>query len=128
MNLFDHWTWSSIFNATWAISASTDGDRFRNFVERRIAVKPAKVTGEQTQPYLNFVEQAEVEALPPTADQLIWSVLVNVEMPGELRQPKTLFRYPCSYASIGDGQLMHMRILSHLRTRGLARDRGTVAE
>ena len=122
LSLFEHWTWSSMFNATWAISASTYGDRFRNFVERRFAVKSAKVTVEQTTSYLNFVERAEVEALSLSSEQVVWSVLVIVEMPGELEKPNQLFRYPCGYACVDKGQLLHMRIQSHLRNRGLARE------
>ena len=36
MNLFRHWSWSSMFRATWALSAATYGARFQDFCRRHL--------------------------------------------------------------------------------------------
>ncbi|MCI0352318.1 MAG: patatin-like phospholipase family protein, partial [Acidobacteriales bacterium] len=36
MNLFQHWSWSGMFSATYAISANLYGARFQKFCERRL--------------------------------------------------------------------------------------------
>jgi hypothetical protein len=43
MNLFRHWSWSGMFCATWAISASIYGARFQSFCERQLDLYPGKV-------------------------------------------------------------------------------------
>jgi hypothetical protein len=42
-NFFRHWSWSGMFCATWAISASIYGTRFQNFCERQLDLYPGKV-------------------------------------------------------------------------------------
>ena len=36
MNLFRHWSWASMFRATWAMSAATYGARFQDFCRRHL--------------------------------------------------------------------------------------------
>lgn len=36
MNLFRHWSWASMFRATWALSAATFGARFQDFCRRHL--------------------------------------------------------------------------------------------
>jgi len=43
VNLFRHWSWSGMFCATWAISASIYGARFQSFCERQLDLYPGKV-------------------------------------------------------------------------------------
>jgi len=43
VNFFRHWSWSGMFCATWAISASTYGARFQSFCERQLDLFPGKV-------------------------------------------------------------------------------------
>jgi len=43
MNLFRHWSWSGMFRATWAISASIYGARFQRFCERFLDLRPGDV-------------------------------------------------------------------------------------
>lgn len=38
MNLFRHWSWSSMFRITWVIVGPTTGARFQTFVERHFAI------------------------------------------------------------------------------------------
>lgn len=38
MNLFRHWSWADMMQATWAISASTYGARFQTFCEQRLGL------------------------------------------------------------------------------------------
>jgi len=43
VNFFRHWSWSGMFCATWAISASIYGARFQSFCERKLDLYPGKV-------------------------------------------------------------------------------------
>lgn len=43
MNLFNHWTWSPMFRATWSICAATFGRRFQSFCEKRLGMSQGKV-------------------------------------------------------------------------------------
>jgi hypothetical protein len=43
VNFFRHWSWSGMFCATWAISASIYGARFQSFCERHLDLYPGKV-------------------------------------------------------------------------------------
>jgi hypothetical protein len=43
VNFFRHWSWSGMFCATWAISASIYGARFQSFCERQLDLYPGKV-------------------------------------------------------------------------------------
>jgi len=42
-NFFRHWSWSGMFCATWAISASIYGARFQSFCERQLDLYPGRV-------------------------------------------------------------------------------------
>lgn len=78
MNLFNHWTWSPMFRATWSMCSATFGRRFQSFCEKHLGMSQGTVkartlwndfeprtAGEledrlaqhkQTEPFLNFVE------------------------------------------------------------------------
>lgn len=43
MNLFQHWTWSGMFTATWAVTAATYDPRFQRFCAERLDLKPGRV-------------------------------------------------------------------------------------
>jgi hypothetical protein len=38
INLFKHWSWSSMFRVNWAISCACYGSRFRNFCAHRLGL------------------------------------------------------------------------------------------
>ena len=43
MNLFQHWTWSGMLCATWAITAATYDPRFQRFCAERLDLRPGRV-------------------------------------------------------------------------------------
>ncbi len=43
MNLFQHWTWSGMFTATWAVTAATYDPRFQRFCAERLDLRPGRV-------------------------------------------------------------------------------------
>lgn len=43
MNLFQHWTWSGMLSATWAVTAGTYDPRFQRFCAERLALRPGHV-------------------------------------------------------------------------------------
>ena len=43
MNLFQHWSWSGMLCATWAVTASTYDPRFQRFCAERLDLRPGRV-------------------------------------------------------------------------------------
>ncbi len=43
MNLFQHWTWSGMLSATWAVTAATYDPRFQRFCAERLDLRPGRV-------------------------------------------------------------------------------------
>lgn len=95
MNLFNHWTWSPMFRATWSICAATFGRRFQGFCEKQLGLSQGSVkvrtlwdsarersgsdlehrleTRRSNDPFLNFVETEQAilfsAQLPATAEE-----------------------------------------------------------
>jgi hypothetical protein len=44
MNLFQHWAWSGMLSATWAVTASTYDPRFQRFCRDRLDLLPGRVS------------------------------------------------------------------------------------
>jgi hypothetical protein len=44
MNLFQHWSWSGMLCATWAVTASIYDPRFQRFCQERLDLRPGKVS------------------------------------------------------------------------------------
>ncbi|MEM7219787.1 MAG: hypothetical protein AAF515_15570 [Pseudomonadota bacterium] len=127
MNLFQHWTWSSMFTATWAISAPTYGDRFCSFVERHLDVQPARLSvkmvgtvGGIGKKALNFAEIEDLEDHVFESTYQVWTSILTTSLPGTTQKVE----FTCGYAITGEEQdtecLQHLRIQSHLRRNGLA--------
>jgi hypothetical protein len=145
MNVFRHWTWSSMFRITWAISAATYGRRFREFCRRRLNLSLGEVAIERVYAgspdasglrpaledgRLNLVEREQVALL--LADRRdgdgcrIYRIDLRVERMfaesagGDAGNPY-LRCFGVGYALILDETLIMYRVQDHLRGMELGR-------
>ncbi len=143
ISVFRHWTWSSMFRVTWAISAATYGRRFRDFCRLRLdldagVVGLTRVFRGRAQTVdglalddsrLNLVERTQIATLFQTAGLAGRDVTVVrldmrvtrplVETPGS---PDDLLRsFAFGYALVADDELVMYRVQDHLRDMGLGR-------
>jgi hypothetical protein len=132
MNLFRHWTWSAMFRATWLISASCYGTRFRSFCENRLELSPARIgrihvslAQSATEARLNFRERALL-----ASGNFDWSQQRLHLLELVLAQPDTgadLMNLTVGIAVVAKAvapsldRLAYFRIQDHLRGMGLAR-------
>jgi hypothetical protein len=147
MNLFRHWSWSGMFQVTWAICASTYGLRFQRFCSRRLdlngiyrlKVKELTKSRDRSSPIeveeveqwheLNFVERDIIRGIltgESKAFNTVYALLVEVKNPIEKRPDiKECMSYCCGFAlaelTEGHRRIACMRIQDHLRMMGLAR-------
>ncbi len=149
MNLFKHWSWSGMFQATWAVTAVTYGHRFQDFCQvhlglealGKVSVHPvllgdpgtaltrgAFLEAVKESPQLNFYEREIIrDFLRQTGNAVdqVWEIRVRLEDPlseGEKQE----FYFGCGFALAHDGHLVCFRIQDHLRKAGLGR-RGLLA-
>jgi hypothetical protein len=138
MNLFKHWSWADMMQATWAISASTYGSRFQTFCEQRLdlTLGSLDVSGtlavddihrpepaEDSEPQLSRAEKAnklnnaevslinEITAANGAEFQI---VLLRMKV-------RELLTFTCGFAVIDHNNLIYFRIQDHLRKMGLGR-------
>ncbi|MEO8629989.1 MAG: hypothetical protein ABI612_18075 [Betaproteobacteria bacterium] len=147
MNLFKHWSWSSMFMVTFGICFATYGGRFQRFCERRLQMSKGTVkvcvkaipadTGnfleeEQRAGRLNLVEVDTIlgraEKLQAqhkkTFDELLL-LRLSIKDPSVsvIQQPDSAaLEFTCGFALASDGALVYFRVQDHLRRMGLARD------
>ena len=128
MNLFQHWSWSAMFRATWVISASCYGGRFRNFCENKLGldlsgtgrVEIVLADGFQDA-RLNFREKELLHAAgfdQATCTLHLAEVLVQrPDPPHDVMVELTVAIVVVSKAN----DLVYLRVQEHLRNMGLAR-------
>jgi len=149
MNLFKHWSWSGMFQATWAVSAVTYGHRFQDFCQvhlgleglGKVSVHPV-VLGEpggaltsgafleavKESPQLNFYEREIIRDFlrqEGNAVDQVWEIRVRLEDPLSEGEKQELY-FGCGFALAHAGRLVCFRIQDHLRKAGLGR-RGLLA-
>jgi hypothetical protein len=135
MNLFKHWVWSSMFRATWAITHSVHGVRFRTFCENTLELpvgeytferRPVPVSSAVRGRLLNFHESRIVARLMEDGlvrkDDFVIPFHLVTSDPRNDRHSIT-FTYGFGIVrSVPDGKaLVYLRIQDHLRRLGLAR-------
>jgi hypothetical protein len=136
MNLFRNWSWSPMFRATYAITASTLGEPFQRFCEQRLGLGVGEVElmlGEPTESYLdtlNFVERQLIDQrLPEPQRDLLGGRLGLARFDLVIRYPNAvdpaarteLLRFHFGFALLLDRRLAYLRVQDHLRRLGLAR-------
>ena len=84
MNLFQHWTWSGMLSATWAVTAATYDPRFQRFCAERLDLRPGRVRVPATS------EPRGGRRLPDRATWTAWD-----------EKHRTAERYAWQEASIG---------------------------
>ena len=151
MNLFQHWAWSGMLCATWAITGSTYDPRFQRFCRRRLDLMPGRVTVSlesaaalpswlslagperqalsanwQTALGLNFWEAQlltrYLNAAPPSADQAIVPIQVIVESPRRIDGNPLLFNVGFTVLGSAPGGRGHM--LHYIRIQNHLRKMG----
>ena len=146
INLFKHWSWSSMFRVSWVVGASCYGARFRNFCRDRLGLDHASLwdlvvtrTESWTNKRLNF---REIELLSPRVfdtgvyDLYLLEIWINRPEPrSAFSGPRTMAEFTVGVAVVDkrNKRLAYFRIQDHLRRMGLARimlaemkDRGLV--
>ena len=128
MNLFQHWAWSAMFRATWVISASCYGARFRGFCENNLGldlastgrVKIVKAAGFEDSS-LNFREKELLAAagFASSRDEL-YLAQVLVERPDPPHDVMLELTVGIIVVSASN-ELVYLRVQEHLRKMGLAR-------
>jgi len=120
MNLFRHWAWSPSFRATYAITASTLGERFQRFARRHLQLELGQIAvkGLPDQQPLNFLEQAIATQVAPAGSSLY---LVTLAVPEPGQTTDSLMTLPVGFVVMQGLELRYLRIQNHLRRLGLAR-------
>jgi hypothetical protein len=128
MNLFQHWSWSSMFRATWVISASCYGARFRSFCENELGLDLA-TTGKVEIVHasgfddvrLNFREKELLAAAafhqPEQELYLAQALVKRPDPPHDVMVELTVALIVVSRTN----ELLYLRVQEHLRNMGLAR-------
>ena len=137
INVFNHWAWSGMFRATWAVSAATYGGRFRAFCEQRLNLTLGDVeakrvlSGAPTKSALsaaglNGHEQHQIEDAYVSGgeDVVVYRLEVLVRHP--IKKDPPLMTFGFGYAVMRGDELVMYRVQDHLRGMGLGR-RGLVA-
>ena len=127
LNLFNHWTWSAMFRATWIISASCYGSRFRRFCEYKLGLKPDSI-GEINvcladgleDSRLNFRERELIDTAGFDWEKhRLYLLEINVT---RLDPPHdVMIELTVGFAVVTSGnKLAYLRVQEHLRNMGLA--------
>jgi hypothetical protein len=131
MNLFDHWSWSAMFRATWMISASCYGARFRAFCEDRLRLDPGSIGRIQIVPAetiedarLNYRERELLRTpvfhwTPDKEPDQLFRLEIVVRRPDPPHLDMMELTVGVAVVS-HSGRLVYFRIQQHLRTMGLA--------
>ncbi|MGH8677139.1 MAG: hypothetical protein ACREUQ_02155, partial [Burkholderiales bacterium] len=143
MNLFKHWTWSSMFMVTFSICCGMYGARFQRWCECRLELRPGKVRAEaatvpaaqrereawlgelEKRGDINFVEMEMIKPHLESADNL---VMLRMDCVSPVAFPQhrggsaaPLIAYTFGVALVKNGDLVFFRIQDHLRRMGLGR-------
>ncbi len=141
MNLFRRWAWSSMFRASWAISASTFGARFQAFAERRYGLGTSEIVvrdplastaldlGDEeieSKTGLNFFEVELLRLFRELHKERGFSVLAlafPVALPAAAISGRDQhLMMNCAFAVVGgERRLFYFRVQDHLRKMGVAR-------
>ncbi len=147
MNLFKHWSWATMFRATYAICCSTFGARFQTFCKRHLELEPGHVrivTRPERVPVppvperwaledilkeadrqgeLNFYELQLIRDRAGTFDE-IHLLRLKVDDPSRAAADPSAaaleFTFGCALTR--RHQFVYFRVQDHLRRMGLARD------
>jgi hypothetical protein len=143
MNLFKHWVWSGMVQATWAITAGTFGARFQNFCRRRLGFEPGRMEVEEhrltpsgadalltelrSDHRLNFLEESMIRDLVEknTGDQapdrlFVLRMVAREPMVADAADARSL-RFSFGFAVTRGDELLFVRVQDHLRKMGLGR-------
>jgi hypothetical protein len=135
INLFKHWSWSSMFRVNWAISASCYGSRFRNFCRYRLGLGAdmmGRITADQARglndPKINFRERQILSQGVLAPDDRIFLLQLAVDPDprsagdGVAEPPNGLIKLTFGIAVVDkENRLTYLRVQDHLRRMGLAR-------
>jgi hypothetical protein len=131
MNLFRHCSWSGMFRATWAISASSYGARFQTFCRRKLGLETgtvevvAQTNAEADR--LNFHEAQLVREFVKTndgksgPDQIRLLQILVRDLSNPAPTDIGALRFSFGIAVIQDGNIVLFRVQDHLRRMGLGR-------
>jgi hypothetical protein len=149
VNLFRHWSWSGMFRATWAVTASTYGARFQRFCERRLHLmmgdiaigEVIRIQGKQNGHIRGVLDRAaaegrlnareksiievfcrahQVDRVVPLVMELDIGLAEGEEEAGRDESAMTL-SFPVGFALIHRHAIVYFRIQDHLRGMGMAR-------
>jgi hypothetical protein len=139
INLFRHWSWSSMLRVTWTISAATYGERFRSFCRQRLDLSLGDVdirAVTSLEPVndvwfdgsgLNLHERWQLEQLwsALAGDVRLYELMLSVQKPVPTKtgtdSSKPLRDFVFGYALLCDRELVMFRVQDHLRRMTLGR-------
>jgi hypothetical protein len=139
MNLFKHWSWSSMFRATYAICCASHSGRFERFCERRLDLTRGAVQiqaldraplldafldEQEHAGRLNFVETGRIRQFAREGMEFDKVVLLRMRVadpsrPDPMAAPALEFTF--GFALVKGTSIAYFRIQDHLRRMGLAR-------
>ena len=136
INVFNHWAWSGMFRATWAVSAATYGGRFRAFCEQRLNLTLGDVAATQVLDGaptksalegagLNGHEQHQIADRYVSGDGGITVYRLELLVRHPIKKDPPLMTFGFGYAVMRGDELVMYRVQDHLRGMGLGR-RGLV--
>lgn len=127
LNLFNHWTWSAMFRATWIISASCYGSRFRRFCECKLGLKTDSIgnilvclADGHDDSRLNFREKELIDKAGfDWENHRIYLLEINVTRPDPPHEVMIVLTVGFAVVTT-DNKLAYLRVQEHLRNMGLA--------
>jgi predicted acylesterase/phospholipase RssA len=140
MNLFRHWSWSSMFRATYAICCASHGGRFERFCERRLDLSRGEVrietmnraealdaflTVQEHAGRLNFVETGLIRQYAAEGVRFDKIVLLRVRVadPSKPTPPGVAaLEFTFGFALVDGRGIVYLRVQDHLRRMSLARE------
>ena len=143
INLFKHWSWCSMFLVTYSICCSMHGARFQSFCERRLGLRPGRLSVSTAlrsgRPVDSFLERAKQEKLLNSFERQLIVRLhgaglefdrvhflqMRVSNPAAAEQADApsgrAFLYTFGFALTQEDRLVYFRVQDHARRMSHAR-------
>jgi len=142
MNLFNHWTWSAMFQVTWSVCASTFGVRFQAFCDKKLDLHIGQIILGVPQDVQSILDLERKDAQSVKLNFLEIQIIRYFSKNGYIGRQDRIIPLQISIGdvtgarqsiefsiglciirtnAVGGSTLLYLRIQDHLRKMGLGR-------